>query len=857
MKCLAILALTLATASAAERVVINEIYFAPPDKKPLEFVELLNAGDAPADLAGWTFEKFVFPPGTTLAPGGFLVLAQDPAAVEKEFKVKALGPLPGKLSSRGETLTLSDAAKKPVEIVKYGAGFPWPTASVGLGSSLERISALADGSVAGHWRASGYAEKPTSKRPTPGAANSVAATSAPPACAWVIHTPQQPAAGQAVSITAALTDREGVASATLQVQLVEPGAYLRKSDEDYEKRWQDFPMHDDGLLGDVKAGDNIWTALLPPELQQNRRLIRYRIVATDKTGASVRLPYADDPCPNFAYYVWNGPTAYTAAVLPGKTPPVTFSADFLRTRPTFTVLANDHDVRHSQWDSGYNHKRLLGTLVYEGRVFDHLEFNNRGSGSTYVAGKNKWGFHFLHTHELPMRDPWGRLYKRPWNSFALNACASPWVQINRGMAGLDEAISFRSYQLAGVPASDTIPVVLRVITSKEEQGATQFDGDLWGLYLVVEDPDGAWLKNHALPDGITFKPEDGPKHVPSSFGKDARAVWDEFNAGPKGDKTEWWRTHMDLPSYYSFHAINALVSNVDIRPGANHAFYQSPARGWSPVPWDVDMMFIPRTHQAGFIDQARCLEIPALSLEYKNRVREIMDLFASDPSPSGGQIGQLVAEYAHWIVPTKAPADNWATLDQARWNDSPRTNDKGAFYRNPASQNMQGGSFKRTLATADFAGFCKYITDFCTDSRSEKNYALNDANPAGYGYGRLLRESEDPAIPATPSVRYSGPTGFPAAALSFAASPFSDPQGTPTFAALQWRIAELATPATGPWLYELQPIWQSAELPQQGTDLRLPATVCQPGHTYRVRARMKDQTARWSHWSAPVQFTAR
>ncbi len=32
--------------------------------------------------------------------------------------------------------------------------------------------------------------------------------------------------------------------------------------------------------------------------------------------------------------------------------------------------------------------------------------------------------------------------------------------------------------------------------------------------------------------------------------------------------------------------------------------------------------------------------------------------------------------------------------------------------------------------------------------------------------------------------------------------------------------------------------------------------VIQPGHTYRVRVRMQDNTGRWSHWSPPLEFTA-
>jgi len=35
------------------------------------------------------------------------------------------------------------------------------------------------------------------------------------------------------------------------------------------------------------------------------------------------------------------------------------------------------------------------------------------------------------------------------------------------VAGLDEAVSFRAYQLAGGPASDTVPIHFRAITTKE------------------------------------------------------------------------------------------------------------------------------------------------------------------------------------------------------------------------------------------------------------------------------------------------------------------------------------------------------------------------------------------------------
>src|SRR6185436_9656757 len=134
----ALLATRLA-AAAPLPVVINEINFAPAKKRPLEYIELHNAGKVSADIAGWRIDKFTFPAETTIPAGGYLVVAEDPVELKKAFGTVALGPLPGRLGNDGEKLTLRDARGKVVDEVRYGVGFPWPTASLGSGSSLERI----------------------------------------------------------------------------------------------------------------------------------------------------------------------------------------------------------------------------------------------------------------------------------------------------------------------------------------------------------------------------------------------------------------------------------------------------------------------------------------------------------------------------------------------------------------------------------------------------------------------------------------------------------------------------------------------------------------------------------------------
>ncbi len=153
--------------------------------------------------------------------------------------------------------------------------------------------------------------------PTPGAINSAYAANAPPQIRQVDNSPHQPVAGQDVAITAKVTDPDGVAGVQLKYQLVNPGDYIAFDDARYVTNWTTAAMYDDGTQGDATAADGVYTAVMAGVLQTNRLLVRYRISATDSLGASVTTPYADDPQPNFAYYVYNGIPSWTGAVQPG------------------------------------------------------------------------------------------------------------------------------------------------------------------------------------------------------------------------------------------------------------------------------------------------------------------------------------------------------------------------------------------------------------------------------------------------------------------------------------------------------------------------------------------------------------
>jgi hypothetical protein len=216
-----------------------------------------------------------------------------------------------------------------------------------------------------------------------------------------------------------------------------------------------------------------------------------------------------------------------------------------------------------------------------------------------------------------------------------------------------------------------------------------------------------------------------------------------------------------------------------------------------------------------------------------------------------------VTELAQRIVPPGHDR-TWAELDEAIWNHHPRSHAQGQFYLTPYRDRRMGGSWERKLATPDFAGFCKYLVEFCSDSRPARNYRPNDGDQRGYGFGYLSHEAKDAKIPARPAIQH---TGWKENRPAFSVSDFSSPNSA-DYAAIQWRIAEISAPGLRgynsgqPFRYEIQPCW-SVESQSPSKDLIPPPDTCAPDRTYRARARYRDATGRWSHWSEPVQFVGR
>ncbi len=135
----------------------------PVDERPGEFIELYNAGAEPIALGGYTFTEgvgFAFPGGTALAPGEYLVVAEDPAYIRRVYGItNVLGPWQGILQDGGETIRIEDPLGNTVDEVRYVDGGDWPETADGDGSSLEITDPRQDNSLGTAWEGSDETDK--------------------------------------------------------------------------------------------------------------------------------------------------------------------------------------------------------------------------------------------------------------------------------------------------------------------------------------------------------------------------------------------------------------------------------------------------------------------------------------------------------------------------------------------------------------------------------------------------------------------------------------------------------------------------------------------------------------------------
>ena len=141
-------------------IVINEInYNSNDDFDTGDWVELHNPNPYFVDLSGWGLKddddshNYIFPQGTILEGGGFLVLANDLSKFKTFYPTmeNVMGEFDFGLSSNGDAVRLYDQNNQLQDVVNYLPTSPWPTGANGEGPTLELIGPSLDNSLPENW----------------------------------------------------------------------------------------------------------------------------------------------------------------------------------------------------------------------------------------------------------------------------------------------------------------------------------------------------------------------------------------------------------------------------------------------------------------------------------------------------------------------------------------------------------------------------------------------------------------------------------------------------------------------------------------------------------------------------------
>ena len=460
------------------QIVINEImYHAPGTSDSNDYLELFNTGSEAISLAGWRLNDgvdFSFPI-TTFNPGAYLVVAADLAAFQAAHPglTNVVGGWSGHLSDNGERIRLVDQLGRTVDTVTYAdegdwarrargpldnghQGWIWLDDHDGGGKSLELTSADVSNDFGPNWAASSVVGG------TPGAVNGVAAANVAPLIVEATQTPVIPRSTDPVVVRARLIDElaAGV-QATLRWRV------------DGSPTFNTLAMLDNGVGGDQRAGDDVFSATIPP--QPNGTVVEYYVQSGDQGGNSRTWPAAtatSGQVTNLLYQIDNT-FEPTAAWAPTNDP-------IVRLIMTEAERLELDDIGDGGTPAGEQNSdaQMNGTFIYRDGTSLDVRYNvgirNRGHGS---------------------RDDW------PFNNYRVNIPSDrPW----EGLSAVNINAKFTYVQVIGniifSRAGIFAPKVnaAQVLVNGNNLAAT--GSRMYGKYAFLEAVEGEFRDQHIAPD---------------------------------------------------------------------------------------------------------------------------------------------------------------------------------------------------------------------------------------------------------------------------------------------------------------------------------------------------------------------
>ncbi len=488
--------------SADTGILINEIMYHPghdelayePEPIQLEYIELYNTGTSAVNLGGWRFIdgiQFELPPDTMIGAGNFLVIAADVDAFSAAYPTvtNAVGGWTGKLTNSGEKLTLINAVGTVIDTVRYHdegewaqrilgpmeyyhRGWEWSNAHDGGGSSLELVCPSVSNDYGRNWQAS----QPNGG--TPGRVNSRIAANLAPVILDVQHSPVIPAANQAVTVTAKITDEDlaGVA-ATLYWRL-DASTYIQSQYPVYDPATYDTAtLLDDGVHGDGQAGDGVYGATIPA--QADGAIIEFFVKADDAAANERTWPAPCDvdgqlrQVANCLYQVDDAfdPAVYTAIGAKPVYYLIMTESERARLADIGYEQSGDNNERYSRAQMNGTFISVVGSDI---QCRYSVGYRDRGEGSSGTPPNNV---------RINFRSD------NLWDGAAKINCNSKYTFL--------QVAGSQLYRSAGLHATQTTPVQLYV---NGTQPALTDMTSTYGYYAAFRPYDGDWLDEFVLHD---------------------------------------------------------------------------------------------------------------------------------------------------------------------------------------------------------------------------------------------------------------------------------------------------------------------------------------------------------------------
>lgn len=710
----------------------------------------------------------------------------------------------------------------PSGAVIYSAGLN-PTSGTSFVSegidkyvSIQKINPLLPGNQPGSWAGS---------YPTPATQNYsvyIANSTNVAVLKNVSKSPDKPIDGEDVRIKAdfSMDDDvfQGALTVTLEYQINEAGNYKHKN----EIAWTAIPMLDDGMGPDSTADNGVYTTIIPGSLNKHRSLVRFRVVASNGMGPDRIFPDPKFKEFNYSYFVYDGfPTVHGQDLnAMNELQDIMFITN---SETSSFYIGNKNGVNN--YSNHYQGQELLGrgTLVYKGKVFDHINFRPRGKGSRTERTKPGIKIGLNKENPITFEDDCGKSYDEARTKVVLSGT---WVN-DLASHGLTESIVYKVSELAGGLPRYTDYAQVYVIDNSVETGNAV--GDFFGVFLILEDYNGDYLAEHEFAEGNFWNTNRATRHRELDYEGDFAGaesvpnfapfdmIRGSFTVNELGNKPLLFGDRIAAEVY-------GLNGNNYIGKHSYNEYYDSATQSylgwWGDMdntfgsPYD-DVTVFPRVDSKIDAINAGNMIIPAsMQTEFQNEFRSVYDLLLdyNDPDCNCYQSDYLVDQESKKIFSAGA-GPHWTDVDKSRW---------GQNY--------------------DLGNYASQQNWYKTWFQNRKPFLVN--------------HFEDIDIPTKPTI--TAPNSTALDELIYTNSAFSDLQGAGSFDALEWRVGEWSDPSNSFYdqeceaIYEIETKWRSGEIGNFTSSFQIPPEAkLKEDRTYLIRVRYKDDTGKWSHWSDP------